>query len=253
LKKEFEIKLSPSLKIDKKIHYYNQDSDVQDYKVCLVQEKKKNSGKVIKTGDITLQKCLTSTDMNEHTLILEVKNSKTSFYLKNGLATFYKNSKNHKNAKNNSFTFYVYISMCDFEIEINMSNEGKKKRMVIKDLKKDDFYIDVIALSKPDSEMSFEIIKASYNNITYEEETKKIEKVKPKSIVILKYSQEKGGYKIPFPSSISTLLVEGGKKLGIEAIKVRDYKFHAEISEIETIDSDEAVYLTTKEDEKKFK
>lgn len=64
----------------------------------------------------------------------------------------------------------------------------------------------------------------------------------------------RGGEKIRCPKDIPSLLIEGGKALKIQAVKVREHLSEANINDIEAIKNDSIVYLTTaEEEEREFK
>lgn len=154
---KYNIKLMPKLTIERKIYYFNQDKDIRDDRVYMVNENNKK-----KTGDVKLQRVLVSEDKKEHSIILELKNSTTESYLVKGLQNFKETVKKHNPDHS---TFYIYVSMHKFKHSLNLGETGKNL-MVLSGLEKEDFTIDVKSLSDPDSNMSVNIIKELFPDIT---------------------------------------------------------------------------------------
>jgi hypothetical protein len=73
-----------------------------------------------------------------------------------------------------------------------------------------------------------------------------------KTITVRKFNAKRGGAEVVNPQSIQELLTVGGELLGISAVKVRRMKTEAEICDLNTIQHEEIVLLTTEEDEKDF-
>ncbi len=74
----------------------------------------------------------------------------------------------------------------------------------------------------------------------------------PKTIIVRKLGAKRGGAEVVNPQSIQELLTVGGELLEIHAVKVRRVRTEAEIRDLNAIQHEEVVFLTTEEDEKDF-
>jgi hypothetical protein len=97
--------------------------------------------------------------------------------------------------------------------------------------------------TKPLSESEVKMTSSLINSVSIIPKT---------TITVRKLNAKRGGAEVVQPQSIQELLKVGGELLGISAVKVRRMKTEADIRDVNTIQHEEIVYLTTEEDEKEF-